>query len=191
MCSFSSHPPKFQSGASCTTQNLGRSFKHLSCKVVFPTHLLGDELLIRELRRLFLQSEIPAYGVKRPENVIRLMNLLSKKMSPALHPTREATQGRCGLQPAKCDHTWLGEPLSSFIARVHKWTALMYLNTQHVLQIFKAAYWGYLHKSRLLQDFISCRWSHTQTASLLSLRRRQKWAGDLRMTAFVEENLGL
>lgn len=29
----------------------------------------------------------------------------------------------------------------------------MYLNTQHVLQTSKAAYWGYLHKSRQLRDF--------------------------------------
>lgn len=175
----------------CVAWNLGRSFKHFSCKVLFPTHLLGDELLIRELRRLFLRSEIPAYGVERPENVIRLMNLLSKKTPPALPPIREATQGRHGLQPAKCDHTWLGEPLSSFTASVHKWTALMYLNTQRVLQTFRAACWGYLDKSRLLRDFISCHWSHAQTASLLSLRRRQKWAGDLRVTAFLEEDLGL
>lgn len=89
MYSFSIHPPKVKSRASHAAQNLGQSLKHLSHVVVFPTHLLGDELLIRELSRLFLQSEITPYGVKRPRKMIRLINLLSEKMSPALHPTRE------------------------------------------------------------------------------------------------------
>jgi len=44
---------------------------------------LGDELLLGELRRLFLQSEVPVYGVKRPEKAIGLMNLLNDASCPA------------------------------------------------------------------------------------------------------------
>lgn len=59
---------------------------------ISPTYLLSDELLIKELRWLFLQSGIPVYGVmKRPDKAIRLMSLLSEKASPALHPTFETT----------------------------------------------------------------------------------------------------
>lgn len=92
---------------------------------ISPTYLLSDELLIEELRWLFLQSEIPVYGVmKRPEKEIRLMSLLSEKVSPALHPAWETTQRQCGLQPAE---TIPNVGNLSFLARVHEWAALIFI----------------------------------------------------------------
>lgn len=88
---------------------------------ISPTYLLSDELLIKELRWLFLQSEIAVYGVmRRPEKEIRLMSLLSEKVSPApascmgdhtkamwIATSRDHTQ--CGeLLIFSCRGSWAG-----------------------------------------------------------------------------------
>lgn len=56
--------------------------------------------------------------------MFRQLNLLREKMSPAPHPTRETQKGH--VDSSWQSVTGLGKPLLSFIAGVHKWTAVLY-----------------------------------------------------------------
>lgn len=63
--------------------------------------------------------------MKRVEAVLRQLNLLRDKMSSALHPTGESYKGH--VDSSWWSVTGLEEPLLSFIAGVHNWTAVLYL----------------------------------------------------------------
>lgn len=97
-CAFFFYSPfKGKSRASYTAQNLERSFN------IYPVwwdFLLADELLPGELSSLFVQSEIPAYRVKRVEKAVRLVNL-SEKMCLLPCLLQGWLHKQCGLQPAE------------------------------------------------------------------------------------------
>lgn len=88
--------------------------------------------------------------MKREEAVLRELNLLREKMSPAPHPTKETHKGHVDSRWQSL--TGLGKPLLSFTAGVHEWTAVLY--PKHSV----CRHW----RQPVRDTYVLCGWSHTQ-----------------------------